>query len=94
MADKLQGRIFKGHTKQAPWRRYGAWLRLLERVHNMIDEVHKKMSAWLCQSHCVVLCHAFETSRVAARGRRTSARKLSGNTSRTMCTWGGHYLVP
>lgn len=91
VADRLQGRIAKGRTRQARRRRRDAWLRLLQRIRDHIDEVHKKMAAWLCQTYRVVLIPKFETQRMAARRSPSGRlRRLNGKTARAMCTW-AHY---
>ena len=84
-ADRLQGRIKRAKGTKRKRRRL-AWLRILERIRNKVDEMHKKMSTWLCENHRVVLIPKFETQRMVRR----SARKLHSKTARGMCTW-AHY---
>lgn len=83
-ADRLQGRITRGTTKTKRRRRRRAWHRKLERITNKVDEVHKKMAAWLCDNHRVVLIPKFETQRMVRKGAN---RKLHSKTARGMCTW-------
>lgn len=84
-ADRLQGRIkhVKGTKRR---RRRKAWLRILERIRNKVDELHKKLATWLCENYRVVLIPTFETQRMVRRRNR----KLRSKTARGMCTW-SHY---
>lgn len=86
-ADRMQARIAKGGSKNARRKRRKTWLRLLQRIRYRVDEVHKKMAAWLCQSYRVVLIPTFESSRMVCK---QAGRKINGKTARAMCTW-AHY---
>jgi len=91
LADRMQGRIKGGSSKHARRRRKKAWLRMLLRIRHKIDEVHKKMSTWLCRNHRVVLIPIFETARMSARRKPDGrSRRLNSKTARAMCTW-AHY---
>ena len=81
-ADRLQGRIkqVRGTRRK---RRRKAWLRLLERIRNMVNESHKKLATHLCENYRVVLIPKFETQRMVRR----RDRKLNSKTARGMCTW-------
>lgn len=84
-ADRLQGRINEARQKKRR-RRRKAWLRLLERIRNKVDEVHKKLATWLCENHRVVLIPVFETQQMVNR----RDRKIGSRTARALCTW-SHY---
>jgi len=86
-ADRLQTRIkqTKGNSTKKHRRRL-AWHRLLQRIRNKVNEVHKKLSTWLCENYRVVLIPKFETQNMVRRRHR----KLSSKTARGMCTW-AHY---
>ena len=63
-----------------------AWFRLLERIQNLVKEVHCKMTKWLCEEYSVILIPRFETSRMVKR----LERKINKKTARNMATW-SHY---
>lgn len=83
-ADRLQKRIkeTKGNSTKR-YKRRMAWHRLLQRIRHKVDEVHKKLSAWLCENYRVVLLPKFETQNMVRR----RDRKLNSKTARSMCTW-------
>ena len=85
-ADRLQGRIAKTRNKTKKRRRRAAWHRKLQRIQNKVNEVHKKMSTWLCRNHRVVLLPSFESSRMVRRRNR----KIRSKTARGMLNW-AHY---
>ena len=61
---------------------------MLLRIRRKIDEIHKKMSTWLCRNHRVVLIPIFETARMSARRKPDGrSRRLNGKTAHAMCTW-------
>lgn len=88
-ADKLQSRITtlppRGNKKHKR-RLYTAWRKMLMRIRNKVDDIHRKMAKWLVTHYRVVLIPAFESQRMASRARR----KISSKTSRSMMTW-SHY---
>ncbi len=83
-ADRLQKRISntKGNSIKKH-RLHMAWHRLLETICNMVNEVHKKLSTWLCENYRVVLLPKFEIQQMVRRRHR----KLGSKTARGMCTW-------
>ena len=85
VADQLQS---SWKTKKRGKRRATklAWHRVLNRIKNLVKEVHRKMTTWLCESYRVVLIPKFETSRMVKRG----GRKIRSKTARGMLTW-SHY---
>lgn len=86
VADRLQGRIAKTTEKGKRRGRRLAWFRKLEQIQNRINEVHKKLSTWLCRNYRVVLIPKFDCSRMIRRANR----KIGNKTARGMCTW-AHY---
>ncbi|MCP3663106.1 MAG: transposase, partial [Gammaproteobacteria bacterium] len=86
-ADRLQKRISntKGNSTKKHRRRM-AWHRLLQKIRNKVNEVHKKLSTWLCENYRVVLLPKFETQQMVRRRHR----KPGSKTARGMCTW-AHY---
>lgn len=85
--DKLQSRWSQKevrHRKRYRLQRAARRIRL--KVRNLVDEFHKKLSKWLCESYRVILLPAFKTSGMIRRGQR----KISSKTVRSMVTW-SHY---
>ena len=64
-----------------------AALRIRQELRNLVDEVHRKLSKWLCESYRVVLIPLFQTQQMVKKGAH---RRLSSKTARAMCTW-SHY---
>ena len=60
-----------------------AALRIRQELRNLVDEVHRKLSKWLCESYRVVLIPLFETQQMVKKGHR----RLNSKTARAMCTW-------
>ena len=86
IADRLQSRISKTKEKNKRRKRRLAWLRILQRIRNKIDEVHKKLSTWLCRNYRVILIPKFNTKNMIKK----VDRKINNTTARGMCTW-AHY---
>jgi putative transposase len=61
---------------------------ILEKVRHKVDDLHKKMSTWLCRTHRVVLILKFAVKGMAAL--KGGKRKMNSKTAREMYTW-GHY---
>jgi len=68
------------------WNMRRAWYRMIERIRNLVDEVHKKTALWLCRNYRWILLPPFETSRMTKRRRR----RIRAKTARQMYTW-SHY---
>ena len=85
--DRLQKRIrrAKGNSSKK-YRMRKALYRLYKRVRNLVDEVHKKLSKWLCENYRVVLLPKFDTQQMTRRAKR----KINSTTARGMYTW-AHY---
>jgi len=86
-ADRLQSRITLTKNNRVKRRKLRlAWLRKLQSIRNKIDEVHKKMSTWLCTNYRVILIPKFETQNMIKKVNR----KIGSATVRGMCNW-AHY---
>lgn len=82
-ADKLQGGIAKETNSRRRKSKKRAWLKMLARIKNRVDECHRKLSTYLCQEYSVILLPAFETNRMV----RKRDRKIGKGAARGMCTW-------
>lgn len=85
--DRLQSQWSQkgiNHKKRYRLKRAGARLRL--KIHNMIDDSHKKLAHFLCKNFDLILIPKFETSQMVLKGRR----KIRSKTARAMLTW-AHY---
>ena len=85
-ADMLRAQMMKEKNKKRREQMRKAWLRALARIRNRVDELHKKLSTWLCRNHRVVLIPKFAVKRMTAR--QGGKRRLHRKTSRGMYTWG------
>jgi putative transposase len=63
-----------------------AWKRIIARIQNIINELHKKLTCWLCLHYDVILLPRFETSQMVLK----SKRRINSKTARNMLTW-AHY---
>lgn len=78
-------RFLYRHKKRANMKRAAA--RLRERIRNIVNELHRKTSLWLCCNYDAVLIPEFQTARMAKRGEE---RCIGSKTARMMYTW-AHY---
>jgi putative transposase len=62
---------------------------LFIRVHNLIDECHKKVAKWLTTEYRLIFLPTFETSRMVAKTGKNK-RKINSKTVRQMLNW-SHY---
>lgn len=86
-SDKLQGRFSAPDVRHRKrYRMKRAWYRMIERIRNLVDEVHKKFIRWLIANHDVILLPKFETSQMTRR----CSKRIRGKTARNMLTW-SHY---
>src|SRR5690606_32666862 len=60
--------------------------RIRKKIRCLVDEVHKKLSRWLCQEYDIVLLPIFETQKMSIKNKR----KIRSKTARAMLTW-SHY---
>ena len=74
------------HSRRYKMRR--AALRIRRRIRNLVDDLHRKLAKWLCQSYRVVLIPLFETQQMVKK--KGGHRRLHSKTARAMCTW-SHY---
>lgn len=58
--------------------------RLEERIHNLVDEVHRKLTKWLCENYRVIFMPKFEISRMV------QSKKMSADTKRGLYVWRFH----
>jgi putative transposase len=85
--DKLQSKWFQSeinHRKRYRCKRAGA--RMQCRIRNLVDDLHKKTTKWVCENYNTIFLSKFETQRMVFRSRR----KISSKTARNMLTW-SHY---
>ncbi len=47
-------------------------------IRNLVDELHKRMAKWLCESHKVVLLPKFKSSQIVANKKSGVAKKADG----------------
>ena len=80
--DDLQSRMSAQKSKKRR-RIKRAWLRLIQRIKNLVNEVHKKTSRFLTKHFKVILLPKFETSQMVNR----SERNIGSKTARAMMTW-------
>ena len=85
--DRLQSRWSKPEVRHHQrYRMRVAARRIRLKIHNLVDELHKRLTKWLCENYRCVLLPEFETSKMVRRGKR----KFGTKTARAMCTW-SHY---
>lgn len=83
--DDLVSRSTKVNAKQRRSMRKAA-NRIREKIHNLIDEVHKKAAHYLTTNYGLIFLPRFESSEMVAK----SSRKIQSKTVRNMLTW-AHY---
>jgi putative transposase len=65
------------------WKMKRAAMRLRKRIRSLVDEFHRKLAKWLCESYHLVLLPTFEVSKMMPRGQR----RIGSKTARAMATW-------
>jgi len=60
-----------------------AYRRLYARIHNLVDDLHRRIIGWLCRSFKVIIVPPYETSSMVKR----AGRRLRNKTTRQMLTW-------
>ena len=86
-SDDLQSRWSqKGIRHKKRYRMRMAARKIRRKIHNLVDELHKKLSLWIVQNHHTVLLPSFETQQMVRRGHR----RIRSKTARAMLTW-SHY---
>jgi transposase len=63
-----------------------AELRILRKIRNIVDDMHKNLAIWLCRNYKVILLPSFETSNMVRRGQR----RIRKTTAKSMLDL-GHY---
>lgn len=83
--DALQSKKDKAINSKRKRRYRKAWLRLIQRIKNLVNEVHKKTALFLTRNFKTILLPKFETSQMVGNGRN-----IGSKTARGMMTW-AHY---
>lgn len=65
------------------WKMKRAAMRLRKKIRSLVDEFHRKLAKWLCESYALVLLPTFEVSQMMPRGQR----RIGSKTARAMATW-------
>lgn len=60
--------------------------RIRQKIRNLVDELHKKLTKWLVSNYETILLPKFETSNMVTRAQR----RIGSKTARQMLTW-SHY---
>jgi putative transposase len=85
--DKLQSKISdKTITHGARQRCRKSWKKMITKIRNLVDDMHKKLSKWLCENFSVVLLPKFDVSHMVKKRKRN----IHSKTARQMLTW-SHY---
>jgi len=67
-----------------------AGLRVFRRVRNYVDEVHKRLSKYLCENYSCIITSDFSTKSMCDRRVGRGGRTIVSKTARSMYTW-SHY---
>jgi len=78
----------KGVKHQKRYRLRKAARRIRQKIRNLVDELHKKLTNHLVSNYETILLPKFETSEMVTR----SARRINSDTARAMLTW-SHYRL-
>ena len=74
-------------TAQAPARKRNsmrrAQARIRQRIHNLVDEIHRKSALWLVRTFDTIIIPCFNSSQMARRRHR----KINSKMVRSMMTW-------
>ena len=86
-ADKLQSRWAAKECRARKRRGLKkAAKRIASKVRNLVDDLHRKLAAFLVDAYDVILLPKFETQGMVQKANR----RISSKTARAMCTW-SHY---
>jgi len=86
--DDLQSRWYQHSPVLTHHRRYRlkrAWLCMIDKIRNLIRDIHYKTAKFLCANYDVIFLPTFETQQMVS-----GVRKLHSKVARAMCTW-SHY---
>ena len=78
--DKLCKKIRQSRRHRSRYNMRKAASRLQNRIHQLVDELHRKLCKWLCESYRVIFLPKFEIRRMV----KTGQRKLSRRTVRSL----------
>ena len=62
------------------------WYKNFDRIHNLVDQLHKNLCKWLVENYSTILLPKFETSKMVKK----PGRNINSKTARSMMTW-SHY---
>ena len=82
--DELQSKAFDKRIKSK--RRYRlrkAWHRMIRRLKNLVEDLHRKTCKFICDRYDVVFIPIFNTKDMVKRAHR----RINSKTSRSMMTW-------
>ena len=83
--DTLQSKA--SHVKHRKrYRLRKAIARVHRRIHNLVDDVHRKACAWLCSTYDTIILPQFNSSEMVKR----ATRRIRSKTVRSMLHW-SHY---
>lgn len=83
--DDLQSRWAKTKANKR-YQMKKAGKRIRKKIRSLVDEIHKKLSKWLCEEYNIILLPIFETQKMTIKNKR----KIRSKTARAMLTW-SHY---
>jgi len=77
------------HNKKKRWRMRRAADRMRRRIHNLVDEAHRKIALWLCENYRVIVWPVSGVSKMTAKWDelKQCKRKIGRKTVRNMLTW-------
>ena len=87
--DKLQSRMAAPEVRSKKrCRMRKAWLRAMQRIRFLVQDVHHKCTKFLCDNYDVVFIPTFNSKSMVERSR--GFRRINSKTARAMMTW-SHY---
>jgi putative transposase len=87
--DKIQCRLRTAglhHNTRRTMRKRA--LKKLEKVRDLVADIHRKLCVWLCENYRCIILPKFESANMVKRSKR---RKMNGKTAKTMLTF-SHFL--
>jgi transposase len=89
---RLRWRIAEAKNNQQRRRRKKALVRAHKRVHNLVDDLHKKFCNWLCENFKVIVIPKFNVGQMVAReDPATGRRRTLGKKTVVEMLALGHY---
>lgn len=85
-ADELRSKFDKEPNRRRRKSQRVAWLKMLRKCRNKIDDLHRRLCAFLCRCYKVILLPEFGSKRMSDK----TTRKIGKSSVRSMLTW-GHY---